>query len=78
MTAIGTTKDEVHDRTGWRIIESTAAIPQPVGASRRRRILALPWGNVGQYLSMCVCVCACACMRVTYAIMAGITTCNND
>ena len=29
MTAIGTTKDEVHDRTGWRRIESTAGIPQP-------------------------------------------------
>ena len=29
MTAIRTTKDEVHDRTGWRSIESTAAVPQP-------------------------------------------------
>ena len=29
MTATGTTKDKVHDRTGWRRIESTAAIPQP-------------------------------------------------
>ena len=51
-----------------------------VGASRRRRrIFALPWGNVGQYkLLEYVRVCACACMRVTYAIMAGIHTCNND
>ena len=27
--AIGTTKDEVHDRTGWGIIVSAAATPQP-------------------------------------------------
>ena len=29
MRAIGTTKDEVHDRTGWRRIVSAAATPQP-------------------------------------------------
>ena len=55
-----------------------------VGASRRRRrrrrILALPWGNVRRTILeyVRVCVCACACMRVTYAIMAGIHTCNDD
>ena len=31
MRAIGTTKDEVHDRTGWRRIVSAAATPQPTG-----------------------------------------------
>ena len=30
--AIGTTKDEVHDRTGWRRIVSAAATPQPNGS----------------------------------------------
>ena len=30
--ATGTTKDEVHDRTGWRRIVSAAATPQPSGA----------------------------------------------
>ena len=30
MRAIGTTKDEVHDRTGWRRIVSAAATPQPL------------------------------------------------
>ena len=40
MRAIGTTKDEVHDRTGWRRIESATATPQPkVGAARRRIII---------------------------------------
>ena len=37
--AIGTTKYEVHDRTGWRRIVSAAATPQPSGgggAGRRR------------------------------------------
>ena len=29
MIAIGTTKDGVHDRTGWRRIVSAAATPQP-------------------------------------------------
>ena len=29
MRAIETTKDEVHDRTGWRRIVSAAATPQP-------------------------------------------------
>ena len=29
MRAIGTTKDEVHDRSGWRRIVSAAATPQP-------------------------------------------------
>ena len=32
ITAIGTTKDEVHDRTGWRRIVSAAATPQPSGS----------------------------------------------
>ena len=32
MRAIGTTKDEVHDRTGSRIIGSAAATPQPSGS----------------------------------------------
>ena len=32
MRAIGTTKDEVHDRTGWRIIVSAAATTQPSGS----------------------------------------------
>ena len=32
MRAIGTTKDEVHDRTGWRRIVSAAATPQPSGS----------------------------------------------
>ena len=32
MRAIGTTKDEVHDRTGWRRIISVAATPQPSGS----------------------------------------------
>ena len=31
MRAIGMTKDEVHDRTGWRRIVSAAATPQPSG-----------------------------------------------
>ena len=30
--AIGTTKDEVHDKTGWRRIVSAAATPQPCGS----------------------------------------------
>ena len=29
MRAIGTTKNEVHDRTGWRRIVSATATPQP-------------------------------------------------
>ena len=32
MGAIGTTKDEVHGRTGWRRIVSAAATPQPSGS----------------------------------------------
>ena len=32
MRAIGTTKDEVHDRTGWRRIVSAAATPHPSGS----------------------------------------------
>ena len=32
MRAIGTTKDEVHDRTGWRRIVYAAATPQPSGS----------------------------------------------
>ena len=31
------TKDEVHDRTGWRRIVSAAATHNQVGAARRRR-----------------------------------------
>ena len=30
--AIGTTKDEIHDRSGWRRIVSAAATPQPSGS----------------------------------------------
>ena len=32
MRAIGTTKDEVHDRTGWRRIVYAAATPQSSGS----------------------------------------------
>ena len=32
MRAIGTTKDKVHDITGWRRIVSAAATPQPSGS----------------------------------------------
>ena len=32
VRAIGTTKDEVHDRTGWRRIVSATATPQPSGS----------------------------------------------
>ena len=32
MRAIGKTKDEVNDRTGWMIIVSAAATPQPSGS----------------------------------------------
>ena len=32
MRTIGTTKDEVHDITGWRRIVSAAATPQPSGS----------------------------------------------
>ena len=32
MRAIGTTKDEVHERTGWRTIVFAAATPQPSGS----------------------------------------------
>ena len=32
MRAIGTTKDEVHDRTGWMRLVSAAATPQPNGS----------------------------------------------
>ena len=39
MRAIGTTKDEVHDRTGWRRIVSVAAPHNQVRAARRRRII---------------------------------------
>ena len=74
MTAIGKT------RSMTELAGGELSLPQrshnQVGASRRRRILALPWGNVGQYLSMCVCVYVHAC--VWHAIMAGIHTCNND
>ena len=37
MKAIGTTKDEVHDRSGWRRIVSAAATHNQVRAARRRR-----------------------------------------
>ena len=39
MRAIGTTKDEVHDGTGWMRIVSAAATHNQVGAARRRRLL---------------------------------------
>ena len=32
MRAIGTTKDEVHERTGWRRIVFAATTPQPSGS----------------------------------------------
>ena len=32
MRAIGTTSDEVHERTGWRRIVSAAATPSPSGS----------------------------------------------
>ena len=32
MRFIGTTKDEVHGRTGWRRIVAAAATPQPSGS----------------------------------------------
>ena len=38
MRAIGTTKDEVHDGTGWRRIVSAAETHNQVGAARRRRM----------------------------------------
>ena len=38
MRAIGTTKDEVRDRTGWRRIVSTAATPLVRAASRGRNV----------------------------------------
>ena len=37
MRATGTTKDEVHDRTGWRRIVSAAATPQPSGSGYQRK-----------------------------------------
>ena len=40
MRAIGTTKDEVHDRTDWRRIVSAAGPHSQVGAARRRRMIS--------------------------------------
>ena len=37
MGAIGTTKDEVQDRTGWRRIVSVAATPQPSGCGQKKK-----------------------------------------
>ena len=37
MRAIGTTKDEVHDLTGWRRIVSAAATPQPTGSGSKKK-----------------------------------------
>ena len=37
IRATGTTKGEVHDKTGWRRIVSAAATHNQVGAARRRR-----------------------------------------
>ena len=41
MRAIGTTKDEVHDRTGWRRSVCAAGTPQPSGSSWKKKILEL-------------------------------------
>ena len=38
MRAIGTTRDEVHDRTGWRRIVSAAASPQPSGSGKKKNV----------------------------------------
>ena len=43
MRAIGTTKDEVHDRTSWRRIVSATTTPSQVGAARRRRRRRRRW-----------------------------------
>ena len=65
MRAIRTTKDEVHDITGWRRIVSAAATPQPSGAvvlssddeHGELHLLLLPaattwlWGCCGRYNS---------------------------
>ena len=37
MIAIGTTKDEVHDRTGWRSIVFAAATPRPSGSGLKKK-----------------------------------------
>ena len=37
MRAIGMTKDEVHDRTGWRRIVSAAATLQPRGSGWKKK-----------------------------------------
>ena len=37
MTANGMTKDEVHDRTGWRRIVSASATPQPSGIGWKKK-----------------------------------------
>ena len=39
MRAIRTTKDEVHDRTGWRRIVSAAVTPQPSGSSYKKKMI---------------------------------------
>ena len=37
MRAIGTTKDEVHDRTGWRRILSATETPQLSGSGHKKK-----------------------------------------
>ena len=37
MRDIGSTKDEVHDRTGWRSIVFAAATPQPSGCGLKKK-----------------------------------------
>ena len=37
MRAIGTTKDEVQDRTGWRRIVFAAATPRPIGSGLKKK-----------------------------------------
>ena len=49
MRAVGTTQDEVHDRTGWRRIVSAAATHNQVGAARRRRRLDKYCDNLRLY-----------------------------
>ena len=49
MRAIGATKDEVHDRTGWMRIVSAAATPQFSGSGERegRREVGREGGTEG-------------------------------
>ena len=43
MRAIGTTKYEVHDKTGWRRIVSAAATPQPGGRGWKNKNKTRSW-----------------------------------